>query len=78
MRQSRHGRAVARPALSMRSLKEQEKGREKSLKLRAAVAKMRVKVMKLERRLSRVRQKIHSYEEEANRLDEGIVPPPRD
>ena len=68
---------MPKPTLDIRSLKEQAKGREKALRLRAAVARMRLKVGKLERRAMKLRAKIKESEEKANRLDEGVVPPPK-
>ena len=69
-------RPVARPALTIRSLKEQAKARERAMKLRSTIAKMRLKVTKLEHRATRLRAKIQEYEAKADRLDEGFVPPP--
>jgi len=66
---------VAKPALNMKTLKAQARGREKAAKLQAKVAWLRLKVMRLEHRLTRLRQKIQDYEQEATRLDEGFAPP---
>ena len=79
---TQHGAPMPKPALDMRTLKVQARGREKAVKLRTAVAKMRLKVMKFEHRVTRLRQKIQDYEDKANRLEEGFVPrappsPPR-
>ena len=70
-----HSADVAKPALNMKTLKAQARGREKAAKLQAKVARLRLKVMRLEHRLTRLRQKIQDYEQEATRLDEGFAPP---
>lgn len=72
---SPHPRPMRDPAMTVRSLKEQAKGRERALKLRAKVARMKVKVMKLDKKVGKLRRKIGDYEERANRLDEGVAPP---
>lgn len=66
---------MARPTMTIRSLKEQAKAREKVMKLRAAVARMRLKVTKLEHKAERLRTKIQNYEDQADRLDQDLVPP---
>ena len=68
---------MARPTMTIRSLKEHAKAREKVLKLRTAVAKLRLKVTRLEHRAERLRTKIMDYEERADRLDQDLVPPSR-
>jgi len=67
---------VAKAAYDIRGLKEQARAREKALKLRAKLAKMRVKVSELEHKALRLRQKIKEHEEEADLLDQDLVPPP--
>ncbi|HKZ63801.1 MAG TPA: hypothetical protein VJ400_05095 [Thermoplasmata archaeon] len=66
---------MGKPTLDIRSLKEQAKGRQKALRLRAAITKMHLKASKLERRATKLRAKIKAFEEKADRLDQGIVPP---
>jgi phage shock protein A len=68
---------MARPTMTIRSLKEQAKAREKVMKLRSAVAKMRLKVTRLEHKAERLRTKIQQYEERADRLDQDVIPPSR-
>ena len=70
---ARH-RTGVKPALDMRALKAQARGREKAARLRAAVARLQLKVMKLEHRLTRLRQKIVDSEDKATRLEQGFVP----
>lgn len=67
---------VTKPALDMRTLKAQAKGREKAAKLRAKVARTRLRVTRLEHKVTRLRQKIQDWEAKAGRLDEGFAPSP--
>jgi len=62
-----------KPAYTVRSLKMQQKAREKALRLRAAAAKLQFKLTKLEHRAAAVREKIRRYEDRANRLDDEAV-----
>jgi len=64
---------VKKPAYTVRSLKMQQKAREKALRLRAAAAKLQFKLTKLEHRAAAVREKIRRYEDRANRLDDETV-----
>jgi chromosome segregation ATPase len=64
---------VAKAVYTIRTLKEQRKASEKALKLRAAVAKMRLKVTKLENKAARLREKIKKHEDRANVLDQELV-----
>ena len=73
MRSGAASARVKKPLYTVRSLKMQQKAREKALKLRAAVAKLQLKLTKLEHRAAAIREKILRYEDRANRMDDETV-----